>query len=189
MSTVVVLTKNFQYHGEVDVKKVISWIVKNKIEVIIEHDTHEIGSVNFKIKMPLVVRLLTFIGYKPKSTYVPYSGNAVFNRDNNYCQYWHYDENGNKFKYKCTINDRTIDHIIPISRGGARNSFKNTVCSCRTCNEKIKKNRTPQEAGLTLIREPTVPIRDKDSFVMVRFAFNPNKLSHRMFKELMGGNV
>lgn len=189
MSSVVVLNRNYQYWTEVDVKKALTWLVKNKIEIIVEHDSCEIGSINFKIKAPLVVRLLTFVGYKPKSTKVPYSSSAVFNRDNNYCQYWHKNEKGEKFKYKCSTEDLTIDHVLPTSRGGHRNSFKNTVCCCRTCNEIIKKNRTPEEAGLILIRKPFVPVRDKNSFVIMKFAFNPSKLSHKMFYNLMNKAV
>lgn len=185
MNAVVVLNRNYEYWSEVPVKKVLKWLCQDKIEIVAVDETAEVGSVTFKIKMPLVVRLLNFVGFKPKSTQIPYSQEAVFNRDSNTCGYWHYDDNGKRFKYKCTAADRTLDHLIPVSRGG-KNTFTNTTTCCRWHNEKVKRNRTPQEAGLELIRQPVVPTRDKNSFVIMRFAFNPNKPAHKKFLELMG---
>lgn len=187
MSTVIVLNRNYEYCTEVSVKKVLKWLIKDKIEIIVTHETQEIGSTTLRIKMPLVVRLLKFIGFKPKSEHISFSQEAVFHRDNNICQYWHRDETGKKFKYQCNIDNRTIDHIIPLSRGGKNNNFENEVCACRVCNETIKKNRTPQEAGLELIRKPFVPTRDKNSFVIARFTYNPNKLAHKKYYEVILG--
>ena len=47
--------------------------------------------------------------------------------------------------YCGSISDLTIDHIIPLSKGG-KHTFENTCCCCRTCNEK-KGNRTPEQWG------------------------------------------
>ena len=190
MSTVVVLNRNYEYWTEVSVKKVLKWISQEKIEIVVTHETEEVGSVSLRIKMPLVVRLLKFVGFKPKSETIPFSQEAVFYRDNNVCQYWHRDEMGKKFKYQCNADDRTIDHVIPLSRGGRNNDFMNEVCACRHCNEIIKRNRTPDEVGLELIRKPFIPKRDKNSFVIARFAFNPAKLAHkRYFEVILGGTV
>lgn len=197
MQSVVVLNRNFEFWTEVPVRKVLKWLVQNKIEIIVEHDTEEIGGVTFKIKMPLVVRLLKFVGFKPKSEKIPFSQDAVFYRDDNVCQYWHdyvLDSNGQpvpakRHKHKCNFDDRTVDHIVPVSRSG-ENSFLNTVCACRYCNEILKKNLTPQEAGLELIRKPFVPVRDRDSYVIAKFTFNPGKLAHKRYVEvILGGTV
>ena len=46
----------------------------------------------------------------------------------------------------CGIYDNlTIDHVIPLSRGGLH-TFDNLVPACRNCNEE-KGNRTPEEWG------------------------------------------
>lgn len=182
---VVVLNRNYEYWDEVSLKKVLKWIMQDKIEIVASDETAEVGSVTFKIKMPLVVRLLHFVGFKPRTTTIAYSQEAVFQRDNFVCQYYHKDENGKKFRHKCTADELTLDHVVPVSRGG-KSSFLNCVTSCRHCNEKIKRNRTPAEAGLELIRLPTVPKRDKNSYVIMRFNFNPNKLAHKKFMEIMG---
>lgn len=159
---------------------------QEKIEIIVAHETEEIGSVSLKIKMPLVVRLLKFVGFKPKSEKIPFSQEAVFNRDNFICQYYHRDVMGKKFRYKCQADEVTIDHVIPLSQGGA-NSFLNTVCACRHCNEVLKKNKTPRDAGMELIRIPVIPKRDKNSFVIMHFNYNPKKLSHKKYMEQILG--
>lgn len=199
MSTIV-LTASGNYWGEVsDVKRILKWIVKDKIEVIRYHDDQYLCSAgNFgengtivRIKMPLIVMLLTHFGYKAKTERIPFSHEAVFRRDKNICQYWHeykFDKDGSimpckPYKYECTSNDRTIDHVRPTSRGGT-NTFDNTVCSCSHCNNRIKKNRTPEEAGLRLIREPFTPTRKIGEFIIANFTYNPKKLSHRVYREI-----
>ena len=186
MENVIVLNRNFEYWREAPIKKVLTWFVQDKIEVVVEHESQEVGSVTFRIKMPLVVRLLHFVGYKPKSAIIPFSQEAVFNRDNYICQFYHKDENGKKIRYKCNYDEATIDHIVPLSHGG-KSEFRNCVCACRKCNEILKKNRTPREAGLELIRIPVIPKRDKNSYVIARFNYNPKKLAHiKYFKEILG---
>jgi hypothetical protein len=48
--------------------------------------------------------------------------------------------------------DLTLDHIFPRSRGG-RYTWENLVAACRKCNHG-KSDRTPEEAGMTLIHRP-----------------------------------
>lgn len=182
MSTVIVLNRNYEYWTEVSLRKVLKWLVADKIEVIATHETEEIGTMTFRIKLPLVVRLLEFVGFKPKSEKIPFSQEAVFYRDNDVCQYYHKGEDGRRFRFKCNSENRTIDHVVPLSQGG-RNDFLNTVCACRNCNEVLKKNKTPRDAGMELIRIPVVPRRDRSSFVVMHFTYNPKKLSHKKYLE------
>lgn len=200
MSTIV-LTAAGNYWGEVSNKKrILKWLLKEKIQVLRYSNNSYISSAgNFgksgtivRIKMPLVVMLLKHFGHKAKSETIPFSFSAVFRRDQNYCQYWHnytLDEKGKeipaeKHRYRCTADDRTIDHILPRSRGG-ENSFKNTVCACKHCNEKIKKNRTPEEAGLELIRKPFTPKREIGEFIIPDFVFDHRKQSHYAYSEII----
>lgn len=61
--------------------------------------------------------------------------------------------------YQCaycgSLKDLTIDHMIPISRGG-QHTFSNLCCCCRTCNEE-KGNRTPEEWGKIPYKPPFNP--------------------------------
>ncbi len=50
------------------------------------------------------------------------------------------------------VRDLNIDHVMPRSRGGAT-SWENLVACCHPCNNR-KGNRTPEEAGMKLLRQP-----------------------------------
>ena len=65
-------------------------------------------------------------------------------------------------KYQCQYcasvfgpDDLTMDHVLPKSQGGEK-SWENIVTSCSCCNSK-KRNRTPKEARMPLIRKPHSP--------------------------------
>lgn len=59
-------------------------------------------------------------------------------------------------EYRCRFcgsrNRLTIDHIFPLSRGGHPTKKANLVTACTPCNQR-KANRTPEEAGMTIISE------------------------------------
>lgn len=45
----------------------------------------------------------------------------------------------------------TLDHVDP----DGDNSFDNVVVACKRCNEKLKKRRTPEQAGMSLFKPGT----------------------------------
>ncbi len=51
--------------------------------------------------------------------------------------------------------DLTFDHVVPIVKGGGK-TWENIVTCCLECNHK-KGGRTPEEAGMHLIRQPREP--------------------------------
>jgi 5-methylcytosine-specific restriction endonuclease McrA len=57
----------------------------------------------------------------------------------------------------------SIDHVMPRSRGGGH-EWTNLAAACRRCNL-TKRDRTPEEAGMRLLR-PCAPPRTP-SWVMV----------------------
>jgi 5-methylcytosine-specific restriction endonuclease McrA len=77
---------------------------------------------------------------------VKFSRHNIYLRDGNRCQYC-----GHKF----TSSELSLDHVIPLSRGG-HSSWDNVVCACLSCNVK-KGNRTPSEASMRLIAPPRKP--------------------------------
>ena len=68
-------------------------------------------------------------------------------RDKGVCQY-----TGEKLQ----PSEGNVDHIIPLSKGGA-NTWTNMVYCNQKLNEK-KGDKLPEEAGLSLIKEPKEPI-------------------------------
>jgi hypothetical protein len=70
----------------------------------------------------------------------------VMLRDAHQCQYC---------SRRPPVRDLNIDHVVPRSRGGV-DSWENLVTACRVCN--LRKGwRTPDEAGMRLIRSPATP--------------------------------
>lgn len=51
--------------------------------------------------------------------------------------------------------DMTLDHVQPVSRGG-KSTWDNILLACRECNAR-KDNRTPEEAGMKMLRKPSRP--------------------------------
>ena len=190
MSSVVVLTKYHAYWGERSIRDAIRLHVNGKVEILRADESRTItGSVSrdgvrFKMPAPLVVRLLDFAGYHYKNEEINYSDDAVFERDRNVCQFYHYDAQDKPFKYRCTTEERTIDHVLPQSRNG-KTCFENCVCACRTCNNKVKKNRTPKEAGLKLIRQPYTPRHRKGDWAVFSFSYNPQSRAHQAYNDYL----
>lgn len=103
-----------------------------------------IRTVNRAFKVPEIVVLTTNCKHPNKRTV--FNRQMLFKRDKYQCQY-------------CGIKpgwaELNIDHIIPKSRGG-KSCWTNCVISCVDCNT-YKKNRTPEEAGMKLRKEPKKP--------------------------------
>jgi hypothetical protein len=192
MSNVIVLTKHWAFWGERSLKDAMRLVTNGKVEVIKADESRHIKTgisregATFKMPAPLIVRLLEFGGIKIKNAEVKFSKEAVFQRDDYNCQYYHFDDNGKKYIHKCSKDEVTLDHVIPKCQGGADKEFTNTVTACWHCNIQIKKGRTPKEARLELVRKPTVPRRNKGDMVVLRFQFNPDSVAHRAFQEIMG---
>ena len=145
MEKVVLLNNDYNFLGEISWKKAIALIVKGKVEVVKESDkVIQNAAKTVKIFLPKVIRLIKMIQkiYKSK---VRFSKKNVIVRDKGTCQYCGAQ----------TSNDITIDHVIPVSRGG-KTTFDNCVACCKKCNS-AKNNALPSECNMTLLREPFKP--------------------------------
>lgn len=96
------------------------------------------------VAIPEVVIDLTN-DYMPKET-LPLSLRGLYIRDRGIDQY-----TGLPVK----LADASMDHIVPISRGGPT-SWLNLALTSKAINQ-FKADRTPEEAGLKLIRPPRIP--------------------------------
>ena len=99
---------------------------------------------SLKVCIPEVVKMVRYNGV-PEST-VAFTRKALFYRDKYRCQY-------------CGafpgVKELTIDHVLPVSRGG-RSNWENCVLACVKCNAR-KGNRTPAESRMKLLRRPAPP--------------------------------
>lgn len=96
------------------------------------------------IAIPDVLQLLRF-DRLPRQE-VKFSRGNIYIRDRNRCQYC-----GRKF----STSELSLDHVIPISRGG-RSTWENVVCACLGCNVR-KGSKLVAESGMDLIRQPVRP--------------------------------
>jgi 5-methylcytosine-specific restriction endonuclease McrA len=135
--------------------------------------SESIHAVSFKIRVPRVILLVVFDRFPKKE--VKFTRHNIFERDQNTCQYC-----GSVFDRK----DWNLDHVTPRDRGGPT-TWENIVCSCILCNTR-KANRTPQEAGLHLIRKPKRP--KWRPFVHLTFSSQQHE-SWRHFVDLAYWNV
>jgi 5-methylcytosine-specific restriction endonuclease McrA len=125
-----------------------SWLDISRLKESLEPYEHDwISTVNFHIAVPRIVRLL-FYDRLPR-TDVKFNRRNIFARDSNRCQYC-----GKRFP----TTELSLDHVIPRSMGGTA-SWENLVCACTDCNAK-KGGKTPKQAGITLVRQPTKPRRN-----------------------------
>jgi 5-methylcytosine-specific restriction endonuclease McrA len=107
-------------------------------------DPECISTITFRIRVPRVILLVMFDRMPKKE--VTFTRHNIFERDQNTCQFC-----GRVFDRK----DLNLDHVLPRDQGGPT-TWENIVCSCIACNTH-KANRTPQEAGMHLIRKPKKP--------------------------------
>src|SRR6266536_3759570 len=136
-----------------------------------EHEM--VTTISWKIRVPRVIVLL-FFDHMPKKE-VKFTRHNIFERDKNTCQYC-----GRVFERK----DLNLDHVIPRDRGGPT-TWENIVCSCIECNT-LKANRTPQEAGMHMVRKPKRP--KWRPFVQITFSLHQHD-SWKHFIDLAYWNV
>lgn len=111
--------------------------------VIAEYD-EEISSPSITIQKPAVVGLFRVLnGVQCK---VSFNRNNMLLRDEFRCQYCGERPGANKLTY---------DHVLPKYQGGRR-CYENIVMACEPCNNR-KGGRTPEQAGMTLLRQPFIP--------------------------------
>lgn len=106
-----------------------------------------IRTVRFDLVVPRIVRVLTFS--KLPRQEVKFNRRNLFARDASMCQYC-----GKRFP----TAELSLDHVIPRSKGGTT-TWDNVVCACLACNVR-KGGRTPDQAGLRLIRPSVKPRRN-----------------------------
>jgi len=121
----------------------ICLIVKGSVDVLEEYE-ETVSSPSVTMQIPAVVRLIRPVATHKKG--VKFSRINVFTRDHFTCQYC-----GTKKGMK----DLNYDHVTPRVKGG-KTVWENIVTSCYPCNDR-KAGRTPQQAGMKLIKQPVRP--------------------------------
>ena len=139
---VLVLNQNYEPLSVCSVKRATVLLYLGKAQTIEKRDGDLIRSVSCSVSVPSVVRLGFYIKVPQKRVLL--TRKNIIKRDGHRCQY-------------CgeTTGPMTVDHIISRLDGG-KDSWENLVCACIRCNN-IKSNRTPEQAGMKLLRTPKRP--------------------------------
>ncbi|MFA4986353.1 MAG: HNH endonuclease [Candidatus Brocadiia bacterium] len=145
----------------IPVRKSIIWLCRDIARVVDAkdyslHDLHSwadlskysempaLSSPSIRLVAPEVVKMVRYNNV-PKNR-VPFTRRALFLRDRFTCQYCGATPGAREL---------TIDHLVPLSRGG-RSNWDNCALACVPCNTR-KSNRTPEESGMSLKRKPDFP--------------------------------
>ncbi|GAA3839310.1 HNH endonuclease [Saccharothrix violaceirubra] len=141
---VLVLNASMEPLHTVSVPHAVRMLVRKVAEI---HEA-EVDSTIGVFPLPRVVRLVRYVVTRWRYARPPrWSRRGVLRRDGHRCAY-------------CGGPADTVDHITPLSRGGERTSWLNTVACCgraaRSCNSR-KGDRLPAEAGMRLLVTPYVP--------------------------------
>ncbi|WP_209719517.1 HNH endonuclease [Marmoricola sp. OAE513] len=138
--SVVLLNASYEPLGRVSFQHAVRMLFRQVATVEEGHADRMIGPHQW----PRVIKLVRYVAatwlYRPAG----YTRGGVLRRDRGRCGY-------------CGGWGKTVDHILPVSRGGPC-SWLNTVAACERCNHR-KADRTPEEAGMRLRVVPFVPTR------------------------------
>ena len=138
---VLVLNQNYEPLNISRVRRVVILLLQGKAEVV-ENGRGFIHTPTLSLAVPSVIRI-PYMVRRPrlerKLTRI-----EVLRRDRFTCQYCGKE-----------ARELTLDHIIPRHKGG-KHVWDNVVSACIRCNTR-KAGRTPKEAGMHLIREPSTP--------------------------------
>ena len=152
MVAVLLLNASYEPLAVIPWKRAISLLVRNRVDSVTD-ETAIIHSPGSTWSVPVVLRLRRYINVPKRGA--GWSRQGVMRRDNYRCIYCGLAAGDVQHGRPLTRSDFTVDHIIPRSRGG-KNSWGNTACACPSCNQR-KGNRSPHEAGLTMLWEPKTP--------------------------------
>ena len=144
MECVLLLNATYEPLSVLSLRRAAKFILKERVEPVATENISLVGP-DQTLPVPTVLRLKLYINV-PRRKPPTWTRRGLLARDGYRCAYC---------GKKCTPREATIDHVMPVSRGG-RSSWGNTVTACFRCNQR-KADRTPHEAGMKLLIEPKLP--------------------------------
>ncbi|MCB5168077.1 HNH endonuclease [Streptomyces bambusae] len=141
MRDTLVLNASFEPLSTVSMNRAVVLVLQDKAVVEQSHPELRVRAAAVDLPVPRVIRLCRYVRV-PFRRHAPWSRRGVLARDQHRCAY-------------CGRRATTVDHVLPKSQGGG-DTWLNTVASCAEDNHR-KAARTPEEAGMPLLREPFVP--------------------------------
>ena len=149
---ILLLNASYEPLTIVSQKRALALMLKGRVDAVSD-EAIEIHGISRSLQIPSVIRLKRYINVPRRG--VRWSRKAVLHRDNYTCGYCGIQAGEKQRNQVITRKDFTVDHIVPISRGG-KNTWSNTVCACALCNQR-KGNKMPHELNWKLQWEPKTP--------------------------------
>jgi 5-methylcytosine-specific restriction endonuclease McrA len=149
--SIVVFSQNYLPISRVNIRRAIVLLLTGKAEplAMMNVPVWKVRSPSQVIEVPEHIRL-TIKGKERAWRVPPVNRREVLRRDHHTCQY-------------CgSTHNLTLDHVVPLSRGGSH-TWDNVVTACERCNQR-KGNRTPEEAGMVLRSKPRAPLHPTVAF-------------------------
>ncbi len=140
MERALVLNASYEPLSVVSSRRATCLVLADKAETVAD-DGIVVHSETLSVVQPSVIRLRYMVKV-PFVRRTAMSRRAVFARDDYRCQY-------------CGASADSIDHVFPRSRGGGHH-WENVAAACTPCNL-TKRDRTPDEAGMKLVRPCRAP--------------------------------
>ena len=145
MSAVLVVSASMQPLNVISHRRLVILLSKERVAFLDEESQLRAAAALAGRRLPdgvVIVRLLRSI-HVPRRLLRPNRRNLLL-RDDHTCQYC---------GFTGPVHELTVDHIVPVSRGGANATWENLVVACKRCNWR-KANHKPEEVGLKLRRRP-----------------------------------
>jgi 5-methylcytosine-specific restriction endonuclease McrA len=155
MRKVLLLNASYEALGTIGVPRAVRLIWKDSAEMVEPDGDRVLRSQHFEFTVPSVIRLTHYIDVRGRQRRSSSKRNRILARDRHRCQYC---------GTKGTVFDLTIDHIVPVSRGGTT-SPENLVAACFACNQR-KGDRTPEEARMPLLKNPAALVYGIDRQIL-----------------------
>jgi 5-methylcytosine-specific restriction endonuclease McrA len=155
MRKVLLLNASYEALGTIGVPRAVRLIWKGSAEMVEQDGRRILRSQHFEFTAPSVIRLTHYIDVRGRQRRASSKRNRILARDRYCCQYC---------GTKGTSFDLTLDHILPLSRGGTT-SPENLVVACFACNQR-KGDRTPEEARMPLLKNPAALVYGVDRQIL-----------------------
>jgi 5-methylcytosine-specific restriction endonuclease McrA len=137
---VLVLNASYEPINIVPARRALTLVLGGKA-LVEERSKFVIRTSKINVPVPSVIRLVSYRRIPRQNRSISRKG--ILLRDGGTCQYC---------RSTLPPKDLTLDHVIPRSRAG-ESTWENLVACCFPCNNR-KGNRTPQEAGMALAKQP-----------------------------------
>jgi 5-methylcytosine-specific restriction endonuclease McrA len=137
---VLVLNASYEPINIVPARRALTLVLGGKA-LVEERSKFVIRTSKINVPVPSVIRLVSYRRIPRQNRSLSRKG--ILLRDGSTCQYC---------RSTLPPKDLTLDHVIPRSRAG-ESTWENLVACCFPCNNR-KGNRTPQEAGMVLAKQP-----------------------------------